>query len=383
MLADKRALGVAVAAIGAFIELYATQALLPMLAQEFHATPAAVSRTVSAATFAVAIIAPFTGIFADAIGRKRVIVTAMFLLALPTAMAGFAQTLDQLVFWRFVQGLLLPPIFAVTVAYIGEEFPTEATAMTGLYVAASGVGGFLSRFLSGILAEHWGWRAAFFGLALVTLACAVTSAVFMPKERRFLKSGGFAAGIGFMLAHLRNPQLLATYAVGFGVLFAFVGIFTYINFVLAAPPFLLSTQALGAIFVVYLVGIVLPPFSAPLVARIGRRGLVAAASGLWIAGLCVTLVANLWVILLGLAICVSCGFLCQSCATSYVAVTARQARSSAVGLYVAIYYVGGGVGAVAVGYGWVWGGWPGCVATVSVVVALIAVFAWFCWREPA
>jgi YNFM family putative membrane transporter len=142
MLADKRALGVAVAAIGAFIELYATQALLPMLAREFAATPAAVSRTVSASTFAVAIIAPFTGAFADAIGRKRIIVTAMFLLVVPTAMAGFAPTLDALVFWRFAQGLLLPPIFAVTVAYIGEEFPTEATAMTGLYVAASGIGGF-------------------------------------------------------------------------------------------------------------------------------------------------------------------------------------------------------------------------------------------------
>ena len=261
MRADRRTLGVAVAAIGAFIELYATQALLPLLAREFAATPAAVSRTISASTLAVALIAPFTGAFADAIGRKRVIVTAMFLLVVPTALAGTAQTLDALVFWRFVQGLLLPPIFAVTVAYIGEEFPTEATTMTGIYVAASGVGGFLSRFLSGVLTEHFGWRASFFGLAVVTLACAVTAAKVMPHERRFLRSGSILAGVGFMAAHLRNTQLLATYAVGFGVLFAFVGIFTYINFVLAAPPFLLSTEALGAIFVVYLVGVVLPPFS--------------------------------------------------------------------------------------------------------------------------
>jgi MFS family permease len=374
---------VAVAAIGAFIELYATQALLPLLVREFAATTAEVSRTVSASTFAVAIIAPFTGAFADAIGRKRVIVTAMFLLVVPTALAGLAPTLDALVFWRFVQGLLLPPIFAVTVAYIGEEFPAEATAMTGLYVAASGVGGFLSRFLSGILAEHYGWRASFFGLAVVTLACAITIAVFLPKERRFLKSASIVAGFRFMAAHLRNPRLLATFAVGFGVLFAFVGLFTYINFVLAAPPFLLSTQALGTIFVVYLVGIVLPPFSAPLVERIGRRGLVAAASGVWILGLCITLVPSLAMIMLGLALCVSCGFLCQSCATSYVAVTARQARSSAVGLYVAFYYVGGGAGAVVVGYGWSAGGWPGCVAIVSLVVALVAVFAWFFWRDPA
>jgi MFS transporter, YNFM family, putative membrane transport protein len=383
MLADKRALGVAVAAIGAFIELYATQALLPLLAREFSATPAAVSRTVSASTFAVALIAPFIGAFADAIGRKRVIVTAMFVLVVPTAMAGLSETLDGLVFWRFVQGLLLPPIFAVTVAYIGEEFPAEATSMTGIYVAASGVGGFLSRFLSGLLAEHYGWRISFFGLAAVTLACAIGSAVLMPRERRFLKSGGLIATLGFMAAHLRNKELLATYAVGFGVLFCFVGVFTYINFVLAAPPFSLSTAALGAIFIVYLVGVALTPFTGVLVRRLGRRGLVAAASLLWIVGLAVTLAANLALILFGLALCVSCGFLCQSCATSYVAITARQARSSAIGLYVALYYVGGAAGAVVPGYAFAWGGWPACVATVAVVVALVASLACLFWRDPA
>jgi MFS transporter, YNFM family, putative membrane transport protein len=383
MLADKRALGVAVAAIGAFIELYATQALLPLLAREFSATPAAVSRTVSASTFAVALIAPFIGAFADAIGRKRVIVTAMFVLVVPTAMAGLSETLDGLVFWRFVQGLLLPPIFAVTVAYIGEEFPAEATSMTGIYVAASGVGGFLSRFLSGLLAEHYGWRISFFGLAAVTLACAIGSAVLMPRERRFLKSGGLIATLGFMAAHLQNKELLATYAVGFGVLFCFVGVFTYINFVLAAPPFSLSTAALGAIFIVYLVGVALTPFTGVLVRRLGRRGLVAAASLLWIVGLAVTLAANLALILFGLALCVSCGFLCQSCATSYVAITARQARSSAIGLYVALYYVGGAAGAVVPGYAFAWGGWPACVATVAVVVALVASLACLFWRDPA
>jgi MFS transporter, YNFM family, putative membrane transport protein len=382
MLADKRALGVAAAAIGAFVELYATQALLPLLAREFAASPEAVSRTVSASTFAVALIAPFTGAVADALGRKRVIVVSMVALAVPTAMAGLAQSLDALVFWRFVQGLLLPPIFAVTVAYIGEEFPADATAMTAIYVAASGVGGFLSRFLSGILAQHFGWRAAFFGLAVVTLACAGACALLMPRERRFRKSASLVAAVGFLAAHLANRALLATYAVGFGVLFCFVSVFTYVNFVLAAPPFSLSTQALGSIFVVYLVGVALTPLTGRFVMLLGRRGLVAAASVVWIAGLGVTLAPSLVLILAGLAVCVSCGFLCQSCATSYVAITARHGRSSAVGLYVMFYYLGGGAGVVISGYGWRVAGWPGCVATVAVVVALMAVLAWLFWREP-
>ena len=383
MLLDKRALGIGLAAICAFIDLYATQALLPMLAREFDATPAAVSHTVSATTFAVALIAPFTGAFADMVGRKRVIVAAMFVLVVPTLMVALAQSLAAVVFWRFVQGLMLPPIFAVTVAYIGEEFPAEATWMTGIYVAASGVGGFLSRFVTGLLAQSFGWRWAFVGLALITLACAAGGAWLLPRERRFLRSGGIVASLGFIAAHLRNPQLLATYAVGFGVLFAFVAVFTYINFLLAGPPYGLSTAALGTLFVVYLVGVVIAPATGRLVAAFGRRRLVALAAGLWIVGLAVTLAPGFWVIMLGLAICVACGFVCQACATSYVAVTARQARSSAVGLYVTIYYIGGGAGAVLGGYGWSLAGWPGCVATVAVVVAIVAGLALLFWREPS
>ncbi len=380
---DTRAVAIALAAICAFIDLYATQALLPLLAREFAATPAAVSRTVSATTFAVALIAPFTGAVADAIGRKRVIVAAMFALVAPTVMVALAGSLDAIVFWRFVQGLMLPPIFAVTVAYIGEEFPAEATAMTGIYVAASGVGGFLSRFLSGLLAEHFGWRVAFLGLAAVTLACAAGTAVLMPRERRFIKSRGVVVALRFLGHHLADPQLLVTYFVGFGVLFAFVAIFTYINFLLAAPPFDLSTAALGGIFVVYLVGVAFAPLTGRLVALLGRRRLVALAAALWLVGLAITLAPSLALILLGLALCVASGFMCQSCATSYVAVTARQALSSAVGLYVTIYYVGGGVGAVIAGYAWSLAGWPGCVAAVAVVVVLMAVLAYRFWREPA
>ncbi len=371
---------VALAAICAFIDLYATQALLPLLAREFAATPAAVSLTISATTFAVALIAPFTGAAADVLGRKRVIVTAMFALVVPTVMVAFAGSLGAIVFWRFVQGLMLPPIFAVTIAYVGEEWPEEATAMTGIYVSASGVGGFLSRFVSGVLAEHFGWRVAFLGLAAITLACAVGAALLMPRERRFRRSSSVAASFGMMAAHLADPALLATFGVGFGVLFSFVAVFTYVNFLLAAPPYSLSTASLGAIFVIYLVGSAITPLSGRLVERFGRRRLVAFACGVWLAGLAVTLAHSLAAILLGLTLCVVCGFLCQSCATSYVAVNVRQGRSSAVGLYVTIYYIGGGAGAVIPGYAWSIAGWPGCVAIVAVVVALLALFAQLFWR---
>ena len=75
-----------------------------------------------------------------------------------------------------------------------------------------------------------------------------------------------------MLAHFRNGQLVATYAVGFGVLFNFICTFTYVSFHLAAPPYNLSASWLGAIFVVYL-----DRLGADALDRLGGRPLRAAA----------------------------------------------------------------------------------------------------------
>ena len=100
------------------------------MAQEFGVGPAEASRVITASTLAVALTAPFAGAISDVLGRKRVIVAAMLLLLIPAFMMSMATTLDQVILWRFVQGLLLPPIFTVTVAYIGDELPPrEATGV--------------------------------------------------------------------------------------------------------------------------------------------------------------------------------------------------------------------------------------------------------------
>jgi MFS transporter, YNFM family, putative membrane transport protein len=268
---DRRRIAVAIAGCISFIDLYSPQAVLPLLAKEFGAGARAVSLTVSATTFAIAVIAPFTGTAADVLGRKRVIVAAMFALTLPTALIALASGLDGMVFWRFVQGLLLPPVFAVTVAYIGDELPAaEATAVTGLYLSAGSLGGFLGRFLTGVLAEWIGWRGAYLALAALTLIAAAGVLWLLPHERQFRRSPGLAASARQMLCHFRNPRLVGTYAVGFGVLFTFIASFTYVNFHLAAPPYGLTPAELGTVFVVYLTGVVTTLLTGRAVQRFGR-----------------------------------------------------------------------------------------------------------------
>src|SRR4029079_5135419 len=172
MRIDPRRVAVAFAAVGAFLHLYAPQAVLPLMAREYGVGAADASLIITAGTLAVAATAPFSGALSDVLGRKRVIIAAMALLLIPATMTAFAPSLNQLIFWRFIHGLLLPPIFAVTIAYIGDEFPpAEANSVFGIYAAASAVGGFFGRFVPGLLTQYVGWRGVFLALACGSVIC--------------------------------------------------------------------------------------------------------------------------------------------------------------------------------------------------------------------
>jgi YNFM family putative membrane transporter len=381
-----RRLAVGLAGYCCFINLYSPQAILPQLSQEFGAGAAEIANIMTASTLAMALTAPFTGTVADVLGRKRVIVAALAVLAVPTAMAALSPTLSALVFWRFVQGLTLPPIFAVTIAYIGDEWPAhEATAAAGVYTSGASLGGFSGRFVTGILSDLIGWRHAFDVLAALTLVGAVLVLLLLPRERKFVRSEGLIASGRQMLRHFRDPQLVATYAVGFGVLFNFIATFTYINFRLAAPPYELSPTWLGAIFLVYLLGSASTPMTGWAVSRFGRRRFMIGTIALWIAGIVLTLAGPLWAIVLGLALCATCGLVCQAISTAYVTITAKAGRSSAVGLYATSFYTGGSFGAALGGLAWIAGGWPACVMMITTMHVVIAGIVFFAWarRVPA
>jgi YNFM family putative membrane transporter len=379
-------LAAGIAGYCAFINLYSPQSILPLLSTEFGVGAAEISTTITVSTLAVALTAPFTGTVADVLGRKRVIVAAMFVLVIPTVMVSLSTSLSALIFWRAVQGLVLPPIFAVMVAYIGDELSRqEATTVAGIYSSGASLGGFSGRLFVGVLADLISWRAGFMALAAIAFAGAIAVAFLLPHERKFVRSEGLVASGKQMLAHLRNGQLLATYAVGFGVLFNFITTFTYVSFYLAAPPFNLSASWLGAIFVVYLTGSLLTPWTGWAVARFGRRRFTVRVIAVWGAGIALTLAPSLPLIVAGLALCAGCGLICQAISTGYVTVTAKAGRSSAVGLYVTSFYVGGSFGAALGGLAWIFGGWPACVALVAAMLVILAAIVFFGWsrRVPA
>jgi predicted MFS family arabinose efflux permease len=382
------AAAVALCGVCAFLELYCTQPMLPMLARLFHASKTGVGMTVSAATLGVAISAPIFGAFAERLPRKRVIVASLLGISLPTLLAATSTSLAQLVFWRFLQGIAVPGVIAVLVTYIGEEWPADQVPLIiSFYVSGTALGGFIGRFSAGILADRFSWRVSFVALGVAALAGAGAVALWLPhghRRHKTLQRLDSLPSFSYQVQGLfRSRRLIATFAVGFNVLFSLVGVFTWITFYLAAAPFHLSATALSSLFFVYLIGLVVTPAAGVLITRVGLRAGIGGAIACSIAGVLLTLAHSLPVVIVGLAMLSSGVFIAQTASQSHLRIAAPAgARVTAAGIYIACYYLGGTAAGVVPGIFWALGKWPACVAfIVAMQLAGLAV-ALMGWRAP-
>lgn len=375
-----RTFPIVLAGFTAFLDLYATQPLLPLLMRVFNTTHVAVSLTVTASTVAVALGAPVVGRLADLVGRKRVIVGSSLALALATGLAATSTSLRQLIFWRFVQGLFTPGVFAIAIAYIHDEWPpSHAGRATSAYVSGTVIGGFCGRAVTGLVASAAGWPSAFVVLATLNLGAAATLALWLPRDRTAPPS---AVGHGqSILALVRNRQLIATDAVGLCVLFTQVAMFTYVTFHLGAPPYNLTTAALGWLFVVYLIGAAVTPIAGRWIDTNGHRAGLGVGMGIGAVGALVTLIPAVPAVVAGLALVATGVFISQATASSHIGAVTAQDRGLAVGLYAFFYYVGGSLGAALPGLFWESGGWPACVAMVVVVQVVTISIAMMFWES--
>jgi MFS transporter, YNFM family, putative membrane transport protein len=373
---------VVLAGFTAFLDLYATQPLLPLLMRVFDASHLAVSLTVTASTIGVAISAPIVGRVADLAGRKRVIVGSAFVLAAATALCATASSLAQFVFWRLMQGLATPGIFAIAIAYIHEEYPAwYAGRATAAYVSGTVTGGFCGRAMVGLMASSLGWKTAFAVLAMVNVGAALSLAKWLPGERTVHRLHAAASGHGQPVVRLLgNGRLFATNVVGFCVLFSQVAVFTYVTFHLEAAPYGLGTAALGWLFIVYLFGAAVTPLAGRWVDQYGHRAGLALGMSVGGVGTLLTLASPLPIIVAGLALVGSGVFMAQATASSYIGIVTSADRGLAVGIYSSAYYLGGTLGGSLPSLFWESGGWTACVLLVLAVQAATLGIGLGFWR---
>lgn len=372
-----RSVIIALTAFLTVVDLFATQAILPSLAAAYRVPPAAMGLAVNASTLGMAVAGLGVAFFSRRIDRRRGILASLVLLAIPTALLAVAPNLAVFAALRVAQGVFMSAAFALMLSYLGEACTAEETAGAfAAYITGNVASNLVGRLLSAALADHLGLAGNFCVFALLNLAGAVLVFFYLRGTPAMPVMGSAARSpLAVWGAHLRNPALRAAFGIAFCILFAFIGTFTYVNFVLVREPFALSRMALGVVYFVFLPSIVTTPLAGHLVARIGARA--ALRSGLAVAGAGLPLLVAGWLpaLLTGLALVGVGTFLAQAVATGFVGRAALADRGAASGLYLAAYFGGGLVGSAVLGQVFDAAGWGACVAGVAAALALAALLA--------
>ncbi len=357
------------------VDLFATQALLPALTEKYAVSAAEMGVAVNATTLGMAAAGLLVALVGQKLNRKWAIVLCLCALAVPTALLARAPDLASFAALRVVQGVLMATAFALTLAHLGETCRASASpAAFAAYVTGNVASNLFGRMLAIAAADGLGLEWNFYVFAALNIAGGALAFATISQRSQAMSSSGASALAGF-LQHVRNPALLATFAIGFTILFAFIGVFTYINFEFAKPPLALPAAALCLVYFVFAPSILTTPVAGALVTRIGVR------HGLWlgfsIAGLGLVLLSlkSLAPVLGGLCLVAIGTFLAQAIATGFTSRAGGAARAAASGLYLAAYFIGGLAGAAILGRLYVGYGWNMVLAGVAAALTLGAVLA--------
>ncbi|MCA9905161.1 MAG: MFS transporter, partial [Anaerolineae bacterium] len=135
---------------------------LPTLTQVFTASFQEAQWIVLAYLLATTALIVSVGRFGDIIGRRRLLLTGIFLFTAASILCGVTTALWLLIAGRAVQGLGAAIMLAITLAYVGETVPKAKTgSVMGLLATMSAIGTALGPLLGGILIDGLGWRAIF------------------------------------------------------------------------------------------------------------------------------------------------------------------------------------------------------------------------------
>lgn len=351
------------AGVATFALLYSTQALLPLVSTDFGVSASEASWTVSAATGALALFVLPMSALSERFGRRTLMTASLAVAVAVGLLVPFAPSIGALVALRAVQGAALAGLPASATAYLAEEVrPKALITAIGLFVAGNSVGGMSGRVITGWVAQEWGWRVAVATIGIIAVACAVAFRLLLPAPKHFtpgsLRPGVLARTVR---DHLANPLLRRLYAIGALFMMVFGGVYTVIGYRLTEAPFSLPQGIIGSIFLVYLVGTVSASTAGRLVARLGRRGSLYLAGGTTTAGLLLSLVDSLPLVLLGLVLITAGFFAGHAVASSSVSHTAKQGRAQASALYQSAYYIGSSAGSTLGAVAFHAGGWAGTV----------------------
>jgi predicted MFS family arabinose efflux permease len=360
-----RLIAIGVVSFLTLVDLFATQAILPSLAAAYKVSPGIMGSAVNLCTLGMAVSGLGVALLNHRIGRRKGVVLSLALLTLPTLLLASMPALTWFAALRFLQGIFMSAAFSLTIAYIAETASaTFISAALAAYVTGNVASNLFGRLMSAAIADHLGLPANFLIFAGLNLAGAALAFVLLSDEA-MNRTGARQSNL---LALFRRRALNASFAVGFLILFVFIGTFTYVNFVLTRPPLGLSAMQLGFVYFIFIPSVIITPFAGFASNRLGAGTVIVLALLVALLGLTASLIPDLTFVLGAMTLLAAGTFFAQAAATGYVSRSAGAARGSAGGVYLASYYSGGLVGSIVVGQVFDHFGWTAVVIVLGLAL---------------
>ncbi len=363
-----------------FSLLYCVQPLLPAFSTTFGVSPAQSSFSLSLTTATLAFAIFVAGFVSEGWSRHRLMTASLTASSLLTLAAAFAPQWHQLLVLRALEGLALGGVPAVAMAYLAEEVHPDGLGLAmGLYVGGTAIGGMAGRVITGVVASLFGWRVSIAVIGVLGLLAMLAFRTLLPPSRHFVprRGLGFSHHRAALMNHFRTTGLPVLFLMAFVLMGSFVTLYNYIGYRLLAPPYLLSQAEIGAIFVVYLTGVVASPWSGRMADTFGRARVLIASLTLMLTGVALTMLQPIAAIAAGIA-CLTFGFFAgHAVASGWVGRMAKTAKGQAAALYLLAYYLGSSIVGSYGGHVWAKHGWNGVVSLVALLLLCGIAGAWW------
>ena len=169
----------------------------PPIADEWAIPPVALGLVFSAGLVGMALGAMFIAPLTDRIGRRAMILICIVAISVMMAVTGLSRSVPQLIAARALTGLGIGGMLASLTSMVAEYSPDRQRNLTiGLLQAGYPVGGTLGGLIAAWLLPEFGWRALFFGGAVMGALMIPIVALWLPESLVFLAQKQPAKALG-------------------------------------------------------------------------------------------------------------------------------------------------------------------------------------------
>lgn len=364
--------GLFFAGVATFAQLYSPQGLLPLISADLDVTADQAALLISASTIGLALAVIPWSFVGDRLGRKPAMTISIIAACVFGIGATLAPSFGVILVFRVFEGVALGGVPALAMAYLNEEVHPAATGESaGTFIAGTVIGGLIGRIVAAPLGEWYHWRIGMGVVLLLAVASAICFLLLTPTARKFQPvTTSLSKAWSSITTNLRSPVLIVLYLQGLLLMGGFVAVYNFLGFHLLAEPFNLPVSVVSLVFVAYLMGTVTSPWAGRMASTYRPSQVLMVLTATMLVSVLLTLVPNIWVLLLGVLSFTGAFFGAHAVASGWAGAAAEGGRAQSTSLYNLCYYTGSSI------FGWLGGifltnfGWTGTVVMTAGLAAL-------------